>query len=190
MDMKKLLILISTSFLISCGRDGTTETANETDVNFKEFLNAIPNQSLPLELSCGLPDGTKSAEEFKIFKDFIPKSTDKVFGTIKSNNEDYKLIIYGQTGDDIYPIIFSFDNNGITRDSLFLILHGCGGADEYQIPHSFVSISDNLTITLIDTTRLIHFPEVSKSGNNYVVDSLRVSRVVVKVDQSGKFVKQ
>src|SRR5882757_2901354 len=122
--MRYLLILIAILLLISCGRDKANVTTDKNDTNvdtdFTEFLNAIPYQSLPVELSCGLPNETNSADEFKTFSKFIPKSTDKVFGAIKSNTEDYKLVIYGQTGDDIYPIIFSYDNKGEIKDSLFL----------------------------------------------------------------------
>ena len=189
--MRYLLELILISLVIGCGRDMASDkegAKNERD--FAEFLKTIPNHSLPLELSCGLPNETNSVKEFEIFNKFIPKSIDKIFGEIENNTEDLKLIIYGQTGDDIYPIIFSFDNKGAIKDSLFLILKGCGGADEYQIPHSFVTISKDLTITLTDTTQLIHFPKQSKSVDDFVVDSLRISKVLIKVSKDGKFVKQ
>jgi hypothetical protein len=181
--MRYLLILIPT-LLMSCGRDKAT---TRIDANFAEFLTTIPNQPLPVELECGLPDETKFSEDFKAFYEFIPKSTDRILGAIESNSDDYKLVIFGQTGDDIYPIIFSFDNKGEVRDSLFLILHGCGGADGDQIPDSFVSIRKDLTIELTDTTRFIHTPE-NRSG--YVVDSLQVTNMLFKLDKNGRFMKQ
>jgi hypothetical protein len=184
--MRHLLTLIAILILASCAKNKTTEAIDNAETNFSEFLDTIPKKSLPIELSCGLQDGTIFTEGFKMFRRFIPASTDRIFGTIESSNEDYRLVIFGQTGDDIYPIIFSFDNKGQIRDSLFLILQGCGGADDTQIPHSFVSIDKDL-ITLTDTTRFIHIPE-GKSG--IAVDSQRVTRVLMKLDKNGRFEKQ
>ncbi|HYF68132.1 MAG TPA: hypothetical protein VD884_08350 [Ohtaekwangia sp.] len=176
------------SILASCGKYSTSETSDDNGNSFTEFLSRIPHQSLPLELSCGLPDQTAFADDLKTFKEFIPKSVDRIFGTIKSNNESYKLVIFGQSGDDIYPVIFSFDNIGQVRDSLFLILHGCGGADDSQIPYSFISIDKNIRITLVDTTRFVHFTE-NGSTDDYVMDSLKVSRVTMRLDKNGRFEK-
>jgi hypothetical protein len=35
-------------------------------------------------------------------------------------------------------------------------IKGCGGAYEHEMNHSFVSITTDLTIVMMDTTRLIH----------------------------------
>lgn len=190
--IKSLLALILLTLLFfGCGRDKANVIVDDIEnPSFEEFIQSMPNKSLPLELDCGLPDGTDFSDDFKRFYKYIPKSTDRIFGRINTSSDNYKLIIYGQSGDDIYPIVFSYSNEGILKDSLFLILHGCGAADAYQIPHSFVSISRNLTFTLTDTTRLIHISEEAESGNDYIIDSLRISRVIIKVDQNGKFVKQ
>jgi hypothetical protein len=130
------------------------------------------------------------SDEFEKFKKYIPKSMDRVFGKIRTKDNKYKLIIYGLTGDDIYPFLFTYDNRGQIRDSLSLILTGCGGADETQIPHAYAAIKDDLTIELTDTTRFIHYPEKSESTDDYIVDSLRISKVTMKVDKDGRFVKQ
>jgi hypothetical protein len=83
--MRHLLTLVTILILASCVKNKTVETKDETDITFDEFLKTIPNQSLPLDFDCGLPNGTNSSEDFKSFKDFIPKSTDGIFGTIESN---------------------------------------------------------------------------------------------------------
>ncbi len=135
---------------------------------------------------------------------FIPKSADRIFGTIDSKNDTYKFIIYGYTGNDIYPFLYSYDNDGNVKDSLSLMLTGCGSADETAIPHSRVFIDKELMILLTDTSLLIHFPgywkKTDKLANgidsvwvttgDYVIDSLRISRDIFKVNNEGKFVKQ
>jgi hypothetical protein len=90
-------------------------------------------------------------------------------------------------------------------DSLGLILNPCGAADDMVIPHSFVTIDNDLTVKLTDTTRLIHFPGYWKkldyedesmpdstfvSTGDYIVDSVRVSSEKFKVNDKGRFVKQ
>lgn len=189
----KLFILIAIPLLISCGQDKVSQVVSKTDgavdTLFEEFLRTIPHQPLPINLSCGL-DETVSSTDFDRFKSYIPKSADRVFGRIDSQSDNFDLILYGETGDDIYPVLFSFDDRGQIRDSLFLILHGCGGADESAIPHSFVQINKDLTIVLTDTTRLIHYSEGVTGIEGYVLDSIRVSRVTVRIDGDGRFVKQ
>lgn len=193
--MRDILIIISISLLISCARSKTNAVEKNSSVNatrprFTEFLDSIPNHPLPIKLNCGLPDGVKSSTAFRRFKEYIPTSVDRIFGTIGSSNSNYRLIIFGQTGDEIYPVLFSFDSNGKIKDSLSLMLANCGAADENQIPSSSALIGENLTITLTDTTRLIHYPENPSSVEVYVVDSVRVSRIVVRIDSFGKFIRR
>lgn len=202
---RQLFIIISFGLLINCGRDKAIATDNSDGVDtvFIEFIDNVRNQTLPLHISCGLTDNLASADEFEKFKNYIPKRMDRVFGKIESQNNKYRLIIYGLTGDDIYPFLYSYDNGGQVRDSLDLMLTGCGAADETAIPHAFASISKDLTITLIDTTRLIHYPghwekvptdkgldSAFISTGDYIIDSTRVKKVIFKVDEKGRFVKE
>jgi hypothetical protein len=151
-----LSLTIAIVVLTSC--QDKSNKATEMDPLFQEFLEAIPEKSLPINFSCGLPDGTEFSRDFEKYKTFIPKSVDRIFGTIESNTVNYKLIVYGYTGDDIYPTLFSYSNDGHVKDSLHLMLSGCGAADETAIPHAQVVINKDLTLELCDTIRLIHYP--------------------------------
>jgi hypothetical protein len=189
---KTLLSVIFISLLVSCGKDKTAETTGygETAQLFADFIDSIPRQTLPIHLSCGLPGGTPFVSDFEKYKMYIPKSVDRIFETIENGSNDYKLIIYGRTGDDIYPTLFSFDNKGQLKDSLNLMVTGCGAADDIQIPQAFAQIGNDLTIELTDTTRFIHIVEKSESASNYIVDSLKISKVIWRVAKDGRFVKQ
>ena len=191
-------------FLLTGCQDKSSK-ATEIDPLFQDFLNAIPKKSLPINFSCGLPDGTEFSRDFEKYETFIPKSVDRIFGTIESNSDIYKLIVYGYTGDDIYPTLFSYSNDGHVKDSLHLMLSGCGAADETAIPHAQVLIDKDLTLVLSDTTRLIHYSGHWKkldfqdesmpdstfvATGEYIVDSVRVSKEKFKINNEGRFVKQ
>lgn len=150
-----LLLTILTLFIVGCGNE--TNKTSDIDPLFQDFLNEIPKKSLPINLNCGLPNESMPSADSEKYKSFIPQSA-RVFGTVDSGSERYRLVIYGYIGDDIYPVLFSFDNKGQIIDSLNLILNPCGAADDKVIPHSFVTIDHGLTIKLTDTTQLIHYP--------------------------------
>jgi len=154
---------------------------------FHEFLETLKLHSTPIQLNCSLPDYTW-ASEYKTYKAFLPTQYDAVYGLV-GQPENFKCIMFGQIGDDIYPTLFTYHNNGHKIDSLYLVLNPCGAADDQQIPNSFALIKNDFTIELTDTTRLIHFSQDSKSANNYVVDSLRITKVIFKIDKDGRFVR-
>lgn len=189
--------------LLSCRDKSNTPT--NIDPLFQDFLNELPKKSLPIHLDCGLPNELKSSDGFEKYKALIPKSADQIFGTIDSGSDRYRLILYGYTGDDIYPVLFSFDHKGHIIDSLNLILHPCGAADDTVIPHSFFTIDKDLTVELTDTTQLIHYPghwkkldiedesmpdSTFETTSDYIVDSVRISVEKFKIDNEGRFVKQ
>jgi hypothetical protein len=180
------LILVT---LVSCNSKQTNETTTTDNNLFNEFINKLPTKGLPINLSCGLPDGPGSdnleVSDFVNYKEFIPSGQNVIFGTI-GQPDKFKLIIYGQTGDDIYPTLFTYDNLGKRIDSLNLILNPCGKADEFQIPHSIVSIDLDLQITLSDTLRFIHY---SDNNKDFSVDSLKVSTVKYHINNSGQINK-
>jgi hypothetical protein len=170
--------------------DDNKEPNEAMGLSFKEFVDSLPFRQLPLRLSCGLPDGPSSSNlwisDFEKFKNIIPKGFDNIYGVINTH-DNFKAIIYGQVGDDIYPTLFTYSENGKIIDSLFLILNAYGNADETQIPHSFATIDKDLSITLIDTNRFIHYPD---NENNYIVDSIVVTRVNYQIDKKGLIIKQ
>ena len=192
--MKQINLLTFLFFLLSCtnrpslsNADTLTDTTRDNGL-FKEFLNKIPSHHLPVNFSCGIETGTRieSNSEFEKFSNFIPHDVDVIFGLI-GKTEKFKLIIFGKTGDDIIPIIFSFDNNGNRIDSLDLSLVGCGGADEYVIPYDCAQIGKDLHIVLRDTIKYIHFPD---NARDYILDSIETSVVNYTIDNNGKINKK
>jgi hypothetical protein len=198
--MRQIVLLALILCLIGCNfsnhvdnksiTDDNIESKEAMDLSFKEFVDKLPFRQLPLRLSCGLPDGPGSdnlrISNFEKFKDIIPTGFDNIYGVINTH-DNFKVIIYGQVGDDIYPTLFTYSKNGKIIDSLFLILNACGNADETQIPHSFATIDKDLSITLVDTNRFIHYPD---NENNYILDSIVVTRINYQIDKKGLIIKQ
>lgn len=186
-NKKSCFLLFCVALCVSCGKQNTTVPVDKPldgNTKFADFLSAIPKGDLPIHLICTLPNGTKFKGDFEIYESFFPASMDRVFGVIDNPSGEYKLVLFGKTGDDIYPYLVSFSNDGVVKDSVSLILSGCGGADDQQIPVSFVSIEKDLVIHLRDTIRFIHYP---KSSDVYVVDSMHVSSELVKIENDGTF---
>jgi len=175
---------------MNCNSRQTNETEKTDDNLFNEFISKIPTRGLPINLSCGLPSGPGSdniqTSDFETYKEFIPSGQDVIFGAI-GQPDKLKVIIYGRTGDDIYPTLFTYDSFGKRIDSLDLMLNPCGAADESQIPHSIVSIDSDLQIILTDTLKFIHYTD---NNSKYLMDSLKVSTVKYNIDDRGQINKR
>ncbi len=187
--MKKILAILILISLVSCSNKQTSKENKKEENIFKEFLNKIPLRKLPINFACGLPDGPGSnnmqISEFETYKRFIPNDHNVIYGVIEKN-EKYKMIIYGQSGDDIYPSLYTYDSFGKRIDSLQLILNSCGGADDSQIPYSIVTIDKTLQITLKDTLRFIHYND---NESEYIIDSIKASILKYRIDSKGKIIK-
>lgn len=155
---------------------------------FLEYIASIPMHKLPLKISCGL-DQMVWHGDYSPFEKFIPSEYPQICGRLETSRS-FILVFYGFPGDDVYPALYSYDTLGQVLGVLQpsdLILSPCGAADENQVPHSFILIDRDLTITLIDTTRFTHHPE-NRNTDHYRVDSIQVTRKVMKVSQDGSFV--
>ncbi|HTJ53210.1 MAG TPA: hypothetical protein VL443_27335 [Cyclobacteriaceae bacterium] len=184
--MRTAIILCLLISVISCNKNQTKNDNANVSPLFSEYVKTLPQVALPLSISCGI-DGAKEIEQAEKFKKFIHTYAERVLGTLPTNGK-YNLIIYGRVGDDIYPILYSYDSSGAVIDSLDLIINPCGGADQTQIPHSSAFISKDLTFTLTDTTKLIHYPAGSISVDIYIVDSVRITKIVHQIDSRGHFI--
>lgn len=198
--MRQIVLLVLFFSLIGCNSDKHADnktipvenivTKEITNMFFQEFLNKLPLRQLPIHFSCGLPDGPDNDNlritDFRQFSELIPDEFSDIYGVLNSHTI-FKVIIYGMAGDDIYPTLFTYDQKGKIIDSLFLIINPCGGADDTQIPHSYVTINSDLSIALVDTSKFIHYPD---QFEDYVVDSIIVTKVNYQINKNGLIIKQ
>lgn len=180
--MLKLLIPTLLILLVSCAPKESTES------RFTKFVGKLPSKNLPIGFTCGLPDSSTldnpSTSDFPEYAEFIPGDQNLIYGII-GNTQEYTLVIYGETGDDIYPTLYAYNKSGKRIDSLSLVLSPCGAADGSMIPSSTAHIDENLKITLSDTIKYIHY----LTNSIYVSDSLKVFSVVYSVDRNGRIIK-
>ncbi len=181
----------STNYEVGAKPDDTTTDTRISlpPPTFLEFIANLPPRSLPLRISCGLEE-TVSVEEYSRFKNFIPNHCQMIYGRLETN-ANVILVMFGSFGDDIYPSLYSYDASGqvlgvLTPDDL--LINYCGAVGPDVVPHSFVFIDKALNITLVDTTRFIHYAERSTDPDDYVVDSIRVTRILKKVTSEGRFI--
>jgi len=141
-------------------------------------------QSLPVRIDCGL-ESASIVDSVGKFKDYIPKSMEKVFGYIGSTN-NIRLVIYAKVGDEIYPFLYSYDISGNIIDSMYLMIKNCGEADDKIIPHSLTTIEKDFTVNMVDTSHYIHYIETI-SGYQKIADSIEITKITTKIDTKGYF---
>jgi len=183
--MRKLIIPTLLILLVSC----VSKPNKNSESRFGKFVGNLPSKNLPLNFSCGLPDESAldnlQSSEFHDYAEFIPSDQNLIYGII-GKTQEFTLIVYGESGDDIYPTLYSYNKLGERIDSLSLVLSPCGGADGSVIPSSTVHIDKGLRITLSDTIKYIHYLDNSV----YVSDSLKTSSVIYSIDKSGRIIKE
>jgi hypothetical protein len=183
------IILILFFAITSCNSKSTIKDHTNSKNKFQEYIRVLPNKHLPIEFKCGLPSGLGSSNlsvtDLEIYKAYFPIDHQAVFGLINQRNQ-YKAIIYGKVGDDIYPTLVTYDSLGNKIDSLTLILNSCGGADDSQIPYTVAKIDTDFKISISDTLSYIHFPN---DGEVYIIDSIRVKFNQYHVNEKGKIIK-
>lgn len=184
----RLLYPILFCLLLSCSVNTGHPTSNIKN-KFDSLISIMPLRNLPVDFICGLPDGAGAdnmlVSDLSAYENFTPKNQKVLFGILE-RTKNYTAVIYGESGDDIYPTLFIYDTLGNRIDSLSLILSGCGGADESSIPVSTVHIDQSLNILLTDTIQFIHYPD---SHSKFIVDSIKISVVRYHVDKTGIIVK-
>lgn len=180
--MRNLIFPILVFILISC----TSKSTETSESRFGKFVGSIPLKDLPINFYCGLTDGDNlQTSDFNDYAQFIPSEQNLIYGVI-GKTQKYTLIIYGESGDSIYPALYSYNKSGKRIDSLSLVLSPCGAADGSMIPSSTAYIDKNLRITLSDTIKYIHYLD----NSIYVSDSLKVSSISYSVDTNGLIIKE
>jgi hypothetical protein len=153
--------------------------------NFQVFLSAIDDISLPLSFYCGI-DGITSIEEYdaNVICKFVPDRDDRIgiAGKLPSK-KGKEFIIYGVTGDIIYPYLFVYDKNGNRLDSLYLHISYCLG-DESVIISNYTTINKDYSVLMTDTTKYIHF---NNDNDTIFIDSILVKSRRMAMNKNYKY---
>jgi hypothetical protein len=138
--MRHLILYLTVILLISCNtRSSKIEQANDSNNQFREFV-----KKLPLIKSGYKYDLVKQDAE----DSYIPRNSDTLFyepyfsilGVI-DDSSDIVSIIHFEPGDDIYPVLRTYNINGKKIGEEILVLGTCAGWD-----CDFDSCSENITL--------------------------------------------
>lgn len=184
------ILLILTLFGCSQKSESSSE---ETDlvvidtgnVDFKQFLDNIPNAILPLTIECGFEKTINHNVFEKKYSEFIPKDFE-IVGKLNVNREQ-NLILFGMIGDIIYPYLFSFDDIGQKIDSVYLHISTCSGDPNFE-SSTWSVIDKNVSINMTDTVKYYNYFE---TDNDYErnLDSTVVTKRSIKMDDKGRFIQ-
>jgi len=117
---------------------------------FDDYLKAIPAIELPLNLKCDVePVGSTLGFNDATIEKYGQKYSE-IFGKI-AVRENFAAIIYLYPADIVLPIIQTTDRQG-NKIAEFKVYEEYCGADEFFWSTSWVTIMEDLTIVLKDST--------------------------------------
>lgn len=185
-----ILCTVSLFFFFACNRtvveneeiEGTE--AREDNISFIEIISNMPQLNLPYTLYCGLDESLHWADDFgSKISNFMPENS-IIAGKLPINNNNIYLI-YGISGDIIYPYLNIYNNDGRKIDSLPLYIGYCAG-DESEISTTITTINKDFSIIMSDTTHFIHYTD----ENEKIIDSIIVKKRHLKLTNNGLYKRQ
>lgn len=159
--MKLTLIfqILGLTILIGCGqtteKQAETETKNQNEndvkkeVSFDDYLNAIPETRLPLDMKCEVELKDSTLEFDRTTIDKFGQENSRINGKI-AVTDNFTAIIYLYPADIVLPIIQTTDKQGKKISELKIYERWCG-EDAFSWGTSWANITKDLTITLSDS---------------------------------------
>lgn len=155
MKLTRIISTLGLTIILGCGQTTykKVETENENDVykeiSFDNYLTAIPETKLPLDLKCEVElNGSTLKFDRTTIEKFGPENS-RIYGKI-AVTDNYTAIIYLYPADIVLPIIQTTDKQGKKISELKIYERWCG-EDEFSWGTSCANISKDLTITLSDS---------------------------------------
>jgi hypothetical protein len=142
---------------------------NKQKISFKDTLSLINTLKLPFDFYCGV-DSFVPIEDYN--SEFITNLAPKEFGVgiigRLPSKDDKEYVIYAFPGDIIYPHLYVYDKNGQNLSSLYLHIGPCLG-DENIIISNYTLIQEDYSISMIDTTKYVHYENRAKLEDSIIV---------------------
>ena len=186
---KQIVTIVSLCFFVSCNRATVNNEVEKTEIedkvsSFMEIISTIPDIKLPYTIWCGIENGFPVIEDFK--KDILKMGLENsvMVGKLPIDN-DYTYILYGLTGDIIYPYLNIYDKNGQKLDAFYLHISYCG-ADGEIIETPITTINKDFSIHMVDTTEHTHYIE-NDNGYEKIIDSIIVSTRKMALTKDGYY---
>lgn len=190
MILKVITLILIFLSVIGCNQKSASKSAERevktvvtTNNDFKEFLENIPSKNLPLTIECGFENTIFNEDFDSKFQQFIPQGFE-VVGKLNTNKE-LNLVLFASIGDILYPYLFSFNQEGLKIDSVYLHISTCA-ADQNLELSTWSVIEQDITINMVDTVKYLNYIE-TENGYVRTLDSTFITKRTEKLDSSGRF---
>lgn len=157
MKLTKILAFLGLTILFGCGQTTNKNEENATeneskiskDITFDDYLTAIPETKLPLDLKCEVELNGSILNFDQTIIDKFGQENSRINGKI-AVTDNFTAIIYLYPADIILPIVQTTDLKGNKISELKIYERWCG-EDEFSWGTSWANISKDLIITLSDS---------------------------------------
>lgn len=180
--MRPLLILILTSWILwACGTKPTNESKNNFQVllsNLRTLENGYTYDIVKQDAEdCYVPD--KNADSI-FYNPAFPILGQITSGTIHS-------LIHFEPGDDLYPVLRTFDEEGNLIDSETIVFGNCAGwdCDFDECDEKFKIINQN---TIEDIITLVTTPCDNSGNKDHKLTKKEIWKKIITVDSTGKLI--
>lgn len=182
--MRFLLILILTSWTIwSCGTNSSTDDKG-TQNDFQVLISNIK----ALETGYTYDIVKQDTEDC-----YEPKNSDTLFYNPpfpilgQFNNGTIYSVIHFEPGDDMWPIIRTFDKDGKSIDRATIVFGNCAGwdCDFDECDEKFKLINSN---TIESVMTIVTTPCDSRGKKDSTLTEKEIRKKTVMVDDSGKLI--
>ncbi len=150
------LILLTLLTVLSCNQNDINKKVSPSDttqkidsIKFLQYYSNLKELKLPLTLKCGLASDV--SYNYAPFNNYFERNFDSplyVAGKIYKDN-NFISLLYGIVGDDLYPVLFNYNNDGTKLDSLDL--SGSCEGDEGFLSSTTVTFNQDYSILKIDS---------------------------------------
>ena len=166
MRNRLLIIILIVVLITGCRQYDNKSSSNHNDTlslsnelnssnnilnsDFNSYLNKIRIISLPYETTCGKFNSDSPIEDMDLIKKYSGGEFEPPYRRILTEN-DFEIILCFGIGDNLTPIIRTYDRNGKILSSQQLFFGYCGGEPGFY-QSEFLKINSDLSITHIDST--------------------------------------
>ena len=160
-------------------------STKEDSVKFFNYYSKLNVYGSPFKLVCGL-DANVLYDKAP-FLNYFNKNSETplvVAGRVFSNNQ-FITILYGSVGDDIYPLLYSFNKYGVKVDSLDLT-GDCSG-DEGYLSSTSVTFKENNDIIKVDSIKRFMVDELGEEIHGTDTTTIFNYKFTINID--GVFIK-
>lgn len=177
--MKALIHISIILFFFSCASE------KKEEVTFSDFLNSLPEVKLPYT-SSSVSEPEKYIEQDSIYLAFSDENANGIIGKININ-DSIVGVLYAVAGDNIFPLLKTFNKKGSKIDELVLV-HLPGGSKGFDANgSSYMTMNEKFEIDIRDSTF-----SFSRDSTDEIIENSRDTMITIenfKINKAGKINK-